>query len=93
MRFFLLHASATERSGHRGVWSINRERSPIINCWKSLMLLGMLNLLCAQFIPIVRIKPSNMRLGSVQRRKECDSARVGFVKGSDAWKLWKAEVP
>ena len=57
------------------------------------MLLGMLDLLRARFISIVPTKPSNMCLGSVQRRKECDSARVGCAKGSDARKLWKAVVP
>ena len=57
------------------------------------MLLGMLDILRARFISIVQIKLSNMRLGSVQHRKECDFARVGCVKGSDVRKRWKAEVP
>ena len=43
---------------------------------------GMLGLMRAQLVPfIVQTKLSDMRLGPMQRRKECDSERVGCTKG------------
>ena len=35
--------------------------------------------------------PSDMRLGSVQRREECNSERAGEGKESDAGRLWSVE--
>ena len=47
------------------------------------MLLGMLCLPCAQtaYPFIVKTKASDMRLGSMRRRKKCDSERAECAKG------------
>jgi len=49
--------------------------------WKSLTLLGMLNLLPAPAYPFIAW---DMRLGSMQRWKECDSRRVGCAKAIES---------
>ena len=35
---------------------------------------------------------SHIRWGLMQRRKECDSKRVGYGKEPDAGRLWREEV-
>ena len=69
-----------------GQTSTDRRYAESLECWKSLILLGKLSLSPARTAHpfLVRTKASDMRLESMQRRKQYDHEKVGCAEAMES---------